>query len=293
MEADIFQAMTSALAIALVVTSLFTVAGWCWIVVNKQFQRPCVSPEEVLFESGHRFRQQLQTLDYRHWLYMASLLVFLLLLATMIVLTPPKPAIDAPGWAWALASLLLLLLSLYMPYEIMMLKRRRRNIAFWRDGNMAIGHALQRTTLKGNRVFHNVRSANGIIDNVVVGTNGVYAVNVFVREKGYQGKTIVRLNGSQLDFDGIKVTEPVDRLASQVGHLSQQLSEVISQPVKVRSVIAVPGWRIGSLGTDRYLLVNEKTAVILTGWTDTEAYLMNEDVDLICKYLEKHCSNSK
>ena len=293
MDADIFRAMTSALAISLVVTSLFTVAGWCWIIINKQFQRPCVSAEEILFEAGHRFRQQLHTLDNRHWLYLASLLVFLLLLATMIVLTPPKPAIDAPVWAWALASLLLLLISFYMPYEIMMLRRRRRNVVYWRDGNMAIGHALQRTTLKGNRVFHNVRSQNGIIDNIVVGTNGVYAVNVFVQEKRNHGETMVRFDGSQLDFDGVKVIGPIDRFAIQVGHLSRQLSEVIGQPVKVRSVIAVPGWRIGSPGTDRYLLVNEKTAVIITGWTDTDAYLMNEDVDLICKYLEKHCSNSK
>lgn len=293
MDADIFRAMTSALAIALVVTSLFMVAGWCWIVVNKQLQHPRVSAEEILFEAGHRFRQQLHTLDNRYWLYLASLLVFLLLLATMMVLTPPQPPIDAPGWSWALASLLLLLFSFYMPYEIMMLRHRRRNVVYWRDGNIAIGHALQRTTPKGNRLFHNVRSQHGIIDNVVVGTNGIYAVNVFVREKTHHGENMVRLKGSQLDFDGVKVTGPVARFASQVVHLSRQISEVIGQPVKVRSVIAVPGWRIGSPGTDQYLLINEKTAVIITGWTDAEAYLMKEDVDLICRYLEKHCSNSK
>jgi hypothetical protein len=292
MDADIFRATTSALAISLVVTSLFMVAGWGWIVVNKQFQRPRVSAEEILFEAGHRFRQQLYTLDHRHWLYLASLLVFILLLATMVVLTPPKPAIDAPGWVWVLASLLLVLVSFYMPYEIMMLWRRRRNVAYWLDGNMAVGHALQRTTTKGNRVFHNVRSENGVIDNVVVGTHGVYAVNVFVREKKKHDETMVRLKGSQLEFDSVKVTGPVDKFAKQVNQLSRCLSKVIGQPVKVRSVIAVPGWRIGFSGTDRCLLVNEKTAIIITGWTDTEAYLMNEDVELICKYLEKHCSNS-
>ena len=201
MDANIFQATTSALAIALLVTSLFMVAGWSWLIVNKQFQRPRVSAEEILFEAGHRFRQQLHTLDHRHWLYLASLLVFLLLLATMAVLTPPKPAIDAPAWTWVLASLLLLLISFYMPYEIVMLWHRRKKVAYWRDGNMAIGHALQRTTPKGNRVFHNVRSGNGIIDNVVVGANGIYSVNVIVREKGNNSEATVRLNGSQLDFD--------------------------------------------------------------------------------------------
>ena len=292
MEADIFRAMASALAIALVVTSLFMVAGWGWLVVNRQFQRPRVSAEEILFEAGHRFRQQLHTLDRRHWLYLASLLVFLLLLATMAVLTPPRPAIEAPGWAWVLASVLLVLVSLYMPYEIIMLWRKRRKVAYWRDGNMAIGHALQRTTPKGNRVFHNVRCGNGTIDNVVVGANGVYAVNVFVREKGNHGEATVRLNGSQLDFDGVKVAGPVNRFANQVSQLSRRLSDVIGHPVKVRSVIAVPGWRVGSSATDRHLLVNEKTAVMLTGWTATEAYLMNEDVDVIYKHLEKHCCNS-
>ena len=292
MDTEIFQTITSALAIALVVTSLFMVAGWGWLVVNKRFQRPHVAAEEILFEAGHRFREQLHTLDHRHWLYLASLLVFLLLLATMVALTPPKPAFDAPGWAWVLASLLMLLISFYIPYEIMMLWRERRKVAYWRDGNMAIGHALQRTTPKGNRVFHNVRSGNGIIDNVVVGANGVYAVNVFVQERGNHGETMVRLKGSELDFDGVKVTGPVSSFANRTSHLSRQLSEVIGHPVKIRSVIAIPGWRVGSPGTDRHLLVNEKTAVILTGWTATETNLMKEDVDLIYKYLEKHCCNS-
>ncbi len=289
MDGDLYWGMTSALAIALLATSLFVLAGVGWLTLTNRFQYRRVFADQILFEAGHRFREQLQELDARHWLYLSGVPVFLLLLFTVLLLRPPPPLVTAPAWVWMLTALLLFLVSLYLPYEIFRLRRARTRLAFWRDANMAVGHALQRTTAKGNRVFHNVRTGNRIIDNVVVGANGVYAVNVFAREGGSREDSEVRLRKSYLSFDGVKINQPVARAAKTASQLSRELSELIGHAVKVRSVIAVPGWRIGSSKTGEHLLVNEKTAVMLTGWTDTGAYLMNEDVEVIFDHLAKKC----
>ncbi len=290
-SADIYWAMTSALAIALVATSLFLLTGVGWLELTKKLQYRRVFSDQIMFEAGHRYRERLQTLDARHWVYLAAVPVFLLLLLTVGVLRPPPPLVTAPGWVWLLTALFLLLVSLYLPYEIWRLRRMRTRLAFWRDASMAVGHALQRTTSKGNRVFHNVKVGSQIIDNVVVGTNGVYAVNVFAREKVKQEESSVRLKKSYLVFGRVKVSQPVSKAVKSTTQLSRELSELIGHPVKVRSVIALPGWQIGSSATGEHLLVNEKTVVMLTGWTDTEAFLMSEDVDVILDYLAKKCCN--
>ncbi len=290
-SADIYWGMTSALAIALVATSLFLLTGVGWLELMKKFPYRRVFSDQIMFEAGHRYRQQLQTLDARHWVYLASVPVFLLLLLTVRVLRPPPPLVTAPGWVWLLTALFLFLISLYLPYEIWRLRRTRVRLAFWRDANIAVGHALQRTTSKGNRVFHNVKVGSQIIDNVVVGTNGVYAVNVFARETRKLEEATVRLKKSYLVLGRLKVGQPVARAVKSTTQLSRELSNLIGHEVKVRSVIALPGWQIGSSAAGEHLLVNEKTVVMLTGWTDSEACLMNEDVDVIIEYLAKKCCN--
>ncbi len=291
LNADLYWGMTSALAIALVATSLFVLSGVGWLALTSKLQGRRLFSEQVQFEAGHRFREQLAALDARHWLYLSGVPVFLLLLLTVFVLSPPPPLVKAPGWVWMLTALFLFLVSLYLPYEIFRLGRTRRKVALWRDANIAVGHALQRTTAKGNRVFHNVQAGNRIIDNVVVGPNGVYAVNVFALESPSGEEASVRLKKTYLRFGRVKVTQPVARSASNAAQLSKDLTELIGHPVKVRSVIALPGWQIGTSATGEHLLVNEKTAVMLTGWTDPEASLMNEDVELIYDHLAKKCCN--
>ncbi len=289
MDGNLYWGMTSALAIALLATSLFVLTGVGWLTLLSRFPCRRVFSEQILFEAGHRFREQLQALDARHWLYLSGVPVFLLLLVTVLLLRPPPPLVTAPAWVWMVTAAVLVLVSLYLPYEIFRLRRARTRVAFWRDANMAVGHALQRTTAKGNRVFHNVRTGNRVIDNVVVGANGVYAVNVFAREGGSREDAEVRLRKSYVSFDGVKINQPVSRAAKTASQLSRELSDLIGHSVKVRSVIAVPGWRIGSSTTGEHLLVNEKTVVMLTGWTDTGAYLMNEDVEVIFDHLAKKC----
>ena len=73
--------------------------------------------------------------------------------------------------------------------------------------------------------------------------------------------------------------------------LSKELSKVIGHPIRVRSVIAVPGWNVAATDTDKHLLVNEKTVVMLAGWTDPDTYLMDDDVAQIHDYLAARCVN--
>ena len=65
---------------------------------------------------------------------------------------------------------------------------------------------------------------------------------------------------------------------------------MLGHKIRIRSVIALPGWDIGEQSTERHLLVNERTIAMLRGWKDQSDYLMNEDVDALQKELSLRCS---
>ena len=128
---------------------------------------------------------------------------------------------------------------------------------------------------------------------LVIGTKGAYAVNVFVLGNNRAKSGTARLDDSSLVIGKAKTSAPVGVSVNRVGGLSKELSKVIGHPIRVRSVIAVPGWNVASTDSDKHLLVNEKNVVMLTGWTDPDTYLMDDDVAQIHDYLATRCMNGK
>jgi hypothetical protein len=293
MDAELYSRIFCALAIALLGSLVFIAAGYGWLVLGAKLQRRNPFSEQILLEPGHRVRQNLQKLDLTYYLFLSSLLVYALLLVVVFVL-PGKPlAIDAKAWVWLALSAAIAAVSLVLPFQVVKLKRARSRLAFRRTASIAVGHALQRIASRGYNVYHDVRVGNQVIDNVVIGAKGAYAVNVFVLGSSRAKNGTVRLDDSSLVFGKAKTSAPVGMSVNRAGGLSKELSKVIGHPIRVRSVIAVPGWNVASADSDKHLLVNEKNVVMLTGWTDPDTYLMDDDVAQIHDYLAARCTNGK
>ena len=60
--------------------------------------------------------------------------------------------------------------------------------------------------------------------------------------------------------------------------------------VRVRHVIAVPGWDIESQPDDSLLIANEHNIAMLTGWKNEREYLMDEDLTVLVDHLDGLCS---
>ena len=153
---------------------------------------------------------------------------------------------------------------------------------------MAAGHALQKLTANQNRVFHDVPCGTNIIDNVVVGRQGIYAVSVIARKPGKDNR--VSLRGDELSFAPENVSMSVSRSGTKSGRLAKEIRKLLHHDVRVRSVVVVPGWEIESQVSDEYLVVNERNVAMLSGWKDQKDFLMNEDVDTVQKMLTKRCT---
>jgi hypothetical protein len=153
---------------------------------------------------------------------------------------------------------------------------------------MATGHSLQKLSANQNRVFHDVPCGSLVIDNVIVGLQGIYAVSVIARMPGKDNR--VRLRGDTLTFAPEKQSLSVTRSGAKSVRLAKELGQLLGHEVRVRSVIAVPGWEIESQVSDDYLVVNERNLSMLSGWRDEQDFLMTEDVARIQGLLTKRCT---
>ena len=90
-------------------------------------------------------------------------------------------------------------------------------------------------------------------------------------------------------FSNSKTQYPIIKITAKTKRLEKEFQKVLGHSVRVRSVIALPGWAIGEQSNDAHLLVSERTLSMLSGWKDETDYLMNEDVHALKNELTARC----
>ena len=289
-ETTAYPILASALAVAFLGAYLYLGVTETRRLVTRRFSSTSQLARQLPLEVGHDIRRELRFLDQRYGAYLGSFLVFVIVLAAVLFSRPTPLLLDVPRWSWMTLATSIGLISMYLPVQALRLHRARARLAHARDAHVVIGHALQRVATKGNHVFHSVRLRTHTIDNVVVGTNGLYVVSVLTGRKPARSGEMVRVDGADVYYGDAKDARALEELRLGIALLAEELGKVVGDAVKIRSVIAAPGWNVGPSEGSGHLLVNEKTLVTLTGWTCADAYLMNEDVDRICRHLSVLCS---
>jgi hypothetical protein len=244
-----------------------------------------------MLEAAQRFRDEHERLGRDQSVYLVSVLVFTVVFCVFYLLPPERMFENVPRWQLIVVLVTLALGAGFIFYRLTHIAVARRRLLFIRDANMATGHALQKLTSSMNRVFHDVSCPAGTIDNVVVGLQGIYTVSVIARKPGKSNRA--KLKGEQLVFAGDKEPVSVKRSGIKSAQLAKEIRKLTGHEIRVRPVIAIPGWEIEVQESAEYLAVNERNIAMLTGWKDQKDYLMNEDVEAIQKMLTSRCTRFK
>ena len=279
-------ALSGAAAIALAATIIFLLVIKSWAVFVKS-TASTPFPESIMLEPAQRIRDKIDRYGQEQSVYLVSALVFSVVFCIVYLFPPERLFDNVPIWQLYVVLALLGIAAASLIYKIAQIAITRRKLLFSRDASMATGHALQKITGNQNRVFHDVPSAAGTIDNVVVGLHGIYTVSVIARRPGKD--EYAALKGDRLSF-GEKQVVSVKRSAAKSGQLAKEIRKVTGHDIRVRSVIAIPGWDIESQQSSDFLVVNERNIAMLTGWKDQKDYLMNEDVEAVQKLLTQRCT---
>ena len=281
------EAISGAATVALTSTILFLMVAKFWSVLSRAVGSGPLFADSIMHEAAQRFRDELERLSTSQSIYLGSLLVFAVLFLAAYMLQAQRLFAGYPDWQ---LHMQLMFLALAVGLAIFRLGKTivaRRQVKFLRDANIAIGHQLRQISNGVTRVFHDAQTSAGVVDHVLLGPQGLYAINVVARRAPGDGN--VRLMGNALQFSDTDEDESVVEIAAKTRRLEKEFSELLGHKVRVRSVIAAPGWEVVEQTNMDFLLVNERNIGMLRGWKDSSDHLMNEDVEVLTKEMTARC----
>ena len=273
------ESFSGAATVALASTVVFVLVTKSWQILSRTVSSSPTFADSIMREAAQRFRDEFERLSNTQSTYLSAGLVFLVLFAAAHVLNAERLFAGYP--VWQLYTLLVL-------FQLAQIILARRRVKLLRDANIAVGHRLQNIAVGFGRVYHDVETSAGVIDHVIVGPNGAYAVNVFAQRPAKNGSVELDLN--TLTFGPGARQVSIVQIAASTAALEREFRRLLDHRVRVRSVIAVPGWQVNSQSSEEHLLVNDKSLPMLKGWKDKADYLMNEDVDALHRLLASRCS---
>ena len=284
------EAISGAATVALTSTIVFLLIAKTWIAVSRTINSAPSFSDRIMHEAAQRFRDEFERLSQSQAVYLSGTLVFLVLFVAAYVLQAQSLFKGYPSWQLYGQLGFLSLVATFAVYHLVKTILAQRQVRFLRDANVAVGHQLQTLSASGIRVFHDVETTAGIVDHVILGQKGIYAINVVARRSGK--RAFARLRENFIEFANGKQDFSIVDLSAKSARLQKEFRMLLGHKVRVRSVIAVPGWDIGEQTNDKHLLVNERTIAMLSGWNDNSDYLMNEDVELLQQDLISRCAHS-
>lgn len=284
------EAISGSATVAIACTFVFLLAAKSWQLVARTMSAHPNFPDAIMREAAQRFRDELEILSRKQSSYLGAGLMFVFIFAVANTFEVQRLFEGYPAWQLYLLLATFVAAAVFALYRLVRTIREWRAVRFLRDANIAVGHSLQRIATGHGRVFHDVATSAGIVDHVIVGPSGIYAVNVVAHRA--MRRESVQLSDHELQFKPDGHAIPIEDIAAKTTKLEQEFRELLRNSVRVRSVIAVPGWHAESQSNEGHLIVNERTLPMLRGWRDEADYLMDEDVESLQKHLTTTCKRS-
>ena len=281
------EAISGAATVALASTILFLLVAKSWSVLSRTVGSTPNFADSIMHEAAQRFRDELKRISNSQAIYLSGTLVFMVLFSAAYLLQAEVLFAGYPAWQLWLQAGFLGLAALFAAWQLTRTLLAYRQLRFVRDANIAVGHQLQQISTGAKQVFHDVKTSAGIVDHVLISQTGIYAVNVIARRGGTNRNAELRDN--HIVFSNSSKRFPIVNRTSTATRLEKEMSQLLGQKIRVRSVIAVPGWNIGEQTSEQHLLVNERTIPMIRGWRDRSDYLMNEDVEALLEELTARC----
>ena len=285
------ESISGAATVALTSTLVFVLIAKSWQLINRTVSSSPSFSGSIMHEAAQRFRDEFDRLSSSQATYLSAGVVFAVLFVAAYVLQARQLFIGYPIWQLYILLGALVSGALLALFRLTHTVLARHRVKLRRDANIAVGHQLQRLAAGVGRTYHDVETSTGVIDHIIVGHNGAYAVSVFAQVSAKKGA--VTLDANELQFDPTGKTRSIVATNAKIASLEREFRRLLDHRVRVRSVIAIPGWEIGEQGSEEHLLVNERNLPMLSGWKDQADYLMDEDVDALHNLLTTRCILAK
>ena len=130
------------------------------------------------------------------------------------------------------------------------------------EGEIAVGQELNQLMRDGYYVYHDFPADKFNIDHIIVGASGIFAVETKARSKptskDRKADAKVKYDGKFLRFPNGTDIESLEQARRQAEWLSKWLQSAVGEPVRVRPVVALPGWFVERVASGGIRVINPK-----------------------------------
>lgn len=266
---------SGAATVAALLTLVFALIARSWRLISRLLSPAPAFGASRAREAAQRFNDELELLGASQAIYLSSGLVFLLLFAAAHAFQAGRIFVLHPQWQLLFLVAVLAAGVVLVAAKFVRTLLQRQRVKLLRDANVAVGQRLRRAVPNGGQVFHDVETAAGIIDHVLVAENGVYAISVFARRPSPEGRA--ELADNVLRFEPSGESESIVSVGKRVAALEREFRRLLDHRVRVRSVIAVPGWIVDSQPDGEHVVVNEHNLALRQGWLDESVEPLPDD----------------
>lgn len=134
--------------------------------------------------------------------------------------------------------------SIYFGRRLRMTLHTRRQLLRSIDDFLAAALVLGRLAADGWRVFHDFRAGRLVIDHVVLGAAGVFAVQTHSPVPHRKQPAAVAYDGRALYFHSGAETEILQQARRSAAGLARWIEQAAGETVAVRAVVILPGWQV-------------------------------------------------
>jgi hypothetical protein len=284
MDWSLFPALIAFTTVSLAVGAAYLLLSWLANMLGGLLRR-FRPARPVSCRPGEVVHQALKVTGRRWDQFRTAALLFCVSLAILL-------GFGRTGW-WpdtsvgvyiAIGLVLLFLLGLGVVVMVQ-LARYRVRLSKLLDTHIEVAQRLTEAQLRGNRVYHAVPIGGGIIDNVVVGSNGVYTVSLVTppaqdcESVSYKRHGLVFLPGA--------LRNDLRQYREAIVTLTRGLSKCVGTPVVVQPVVIVSDCRIEEASEDGPLLVTMESCTSFIGWKNKNAFLMEDEIEKINDWLSR------
>jgi len=277
-------------ALALVFAVFYFLASGLGANLASLIKRARHKGSAIPFEPGRFIQQEVHDLGGRLRRHGTAALIFCTSLASLLAIGRQGWWPELPVWAWLILLVTILGIIGYTEIRCIGLAICRRKLKLLRDDHVVIADHLNEARSRGNRIFHSIPMREGVIDHVIVGKKGIFAIQI-VRPPSRKF-TSVRLEYDMLVFAPRNVEKGIKNIRKftrPVTMLSERLTNALQHTVNVRPMIIVTDCQVESSTNPSCLLVNAASCNMFVGWNDPEAYLMDDEIEKISDWLVHRC----
>lgn len=235
--------------LAVVIGCMFvpTATIYIWLKLQERVDRRNPLSDALLRQPGETLAWKLRDTSYDMCalIFMSTVIPAVALISLLAAwLDPTKVRVDM--LFWLMASLIIggVAWSIWRALRIM---EELRAIKTGLEGELATAQLLSPMLAEGWKLFHDLPGRRGNIDHVLVGPNGVYAIETKYRSKRKsqkgRGSAQVEYDGKRLRFaSGAFETLPLEQAQATSSELAKALRGQLGHEIVVTPVVSLPGW---------------------------------------------------